>query len=154
MSNRARAVVARVALPAVFFVIVVAAGCGGGGAHPITEFALPAMSSNPIGITAGPDGSLWFTKNNGARIGRITPAGQIDEFAGAVTDYGIAVGPDGSIWFTEGGSNKIGCLTPAGNVTHYPIPTEYSSPRAIAVAANGSIWFTEYSGGKIGRITP
>ena len=59
MSNRARAAFAKSALPAVSFVIVVAVGCGGGGAHPITEFALPAISSNPIGITAGPDGTAF-----------------------------------------------------------------------------------------------
>ena len=29
----------------------------------------------PAGITAGPDGNIWFTEENGNRIGRITPGG-------------------------------------------------------------------------------
>ena len=33
----------------------------------------------PSGITAGPDGNLWFTEA-AATIGRITPAGTVTEF--------------------------------------------------------------------------
>ena len=39
----------------------------------ITEFTIPTTSSIPEGITAGPDGNLWFTENGGNKIGRITP---------------------------------------------------------------------------------
>jgi hypothetical protein len=31
-------------------------------AQTITEFPLPSAGSNPNGITAGPDGNLWFTE--------------------------------------------------------------------------------------------
>jgi streptogramin lyase len=47
----------------------------------ITEFALPGQGSQPYRITSGPDGNLWFTEYQGNKIGRITPAGQITEFA-------------------------------------------------------------------------
>ena len=33
-----------------------------------------------LGITAGPDGALWFTEYWGNKIGRITTAGVITEF--------------------------------------------------------------------------
>src|SRR5260370_39836097 len=57
--------------------------------HPpagiIAEFPLPTSEISPAGITAGPDGNLWFTASTAvgdiSRIGRITPAGQISEFA-------------------------------------------------------------------------
>src|SRR5260370_37288280 len=45
----------------------------------ITEFPLLSNDSGPSGITAGPDGNLWFTQAGG-KIGRITPAGNITEF--------------------------------------------------------------------------
>lgn len=47
----------------------------------INEFSTPTASSRPDGITAGPDGNLWFTENNGNNIGRITTTGVITEFA-------------------------------------------------------------------------
>jgi virginiamycin B lyase len=30
--------------------------------HAITTFATPSVNSNPLGITVGPDGSLWFAE--------------------------------------------------------------------------------------------
>ena len=37
----------------------------------VTEFAIPTPSPKPYGITAGPDGALWFTEYNGTKIGRL-----------------------------------------------------------------------------------
>src|SRR5260370_1150459 len=63
---------------------------GGGTARGTSPRTGPAGESpgrtpdgrdgSPGGITAGPDGALWFTELNGNRIGRITPAGQLREF--------------------------------------------------------------------------
>ena len=95
-----------------------------GGIHAslagrITEFPIPITSSgpssSPVGITAGPNGNLWFTEARGNQIGRISPSGTITEFpvptAGSYPG-GIAAGPDGNLWFTEQGGNMIGRLTP------------------------------------------
>lgn len=37
----------------------------------VTEYALPTTGGAASGITAGPDGALWFTEVDGNRIGRI-----------------------------------------------------------------------------------
>src|SRR5438128_2358664 len=82
----------------------------------ITEFPVPTSSSHPAGITAGPDGNLWFTESNANQIGRITTSGGFTEFPLPTTcgssfgcePIGITAGPDGNLWFTEGGGNKIG----------------------------------------------
>ena len=72
----------------------------------ITHFSA-GLTSNalPQGITAGPDGNLWFTEKSKEGIGRITPAGVITEFTAGLTadsgPNGIAAGPDGNLWFTE-----------------------------------------------------
>src|SRR5258708_18959261 len=50
----------------------------------IREFALPTAGV-PVGITAGPDGNLWFAEEGG-QIGRITPAGVVTEFATPTAD--------------------------------------------------------------------
>ena len=89
----------------------------------ITVFPLLTSESLPFGITAGPDGNLWFTEcisNAGScsysKIGRITPNGQITEFPlPTPTKYnephGITAGPDGNLWFTEEGNGQIGYTT-------------------------------------------
>jgi hypothetical protein len=84
----------------------------------ITEFPLPTPSSYPWGITAGPDGNLWFTEAGSNRIGRITPAGVITTFpllTSSRDPIGITVGPDGALWFVENESDRImrAQLTPA-----------------------------------------
>ncbi len=86
---------------------------GVAGAATITEFPL-TFNSGPGGITAGPDGALWFTEGAANQIGRITTAGALTEFplAAGSGPFGITAGPDGALWFTEGGADKIGRIVP------------------------------------------
>ena len=81
----------------------------------VTEFSAGITAfSQPFGITAGPDGNLWFTEYSGNRIGRITPSGTVTEFSSGITASsglsGITAGPDGNLWFTENNGNRIGRL--------------------------------------------
>ncbi|HKE36395.1 MAG TPA: hypothetical protein VKB39_03135 [Candidatus Baltobacteraceae bacterium] len=85
----------------------------------IKEFSLGMTGHQPVDITAGPDGALWFTYWNAAAVvGRITTAATpstttITEYAipGASATYngwGITSGPDGAIWFTDNIDNVMG----------------------------------------------
>jgi len=129
-------------------------------AGTITEFSIPPAESDPVGITAGPDGNLWFTDSASA-IGRITTKGHVTGFPIPTANsglFGITAGSDGNLWFTEETSNKIGRITTAGLVTEFPLPTTCGSssgcqPLGITAGPDGNLWFTEASGNKIGRIT-
>jgi streptogramin lyase len=62
-------------------------------------------------IAAGPDGAMWFTELTGNKIGRISTAGVVTEYAiptPGSNPIGIAAGPDGALWFAEYLGNKIG----------------------------------------------
>jgi virginiamycin B lyase len=158
--------VLRPALAALGFVLLSASAVR--AAPVLTEFSLPSSTSNPNGITTGPDGALWFTEVGAedkitqnplgpSKIGRITTAGTVTEFATPAANSdprGIAVGPDGNLWFAEAGGNNIGRITTAGVITEFPVPTANSAPNGIAAGPDGNIWFTEQAGNKIGRITP
>ena len=89
---------------------------GDGGPAPL------AALSNPEGIAAGPDGSIYVTDNN--RVRRIAPDGIIDTVAGSatfgfagdggfakqaqlLTPRGVAVGPDGSVYISDSNNNRI-----------------------------------------------
>jgi streptogramin lyase len=119
----------------------------------LREFALPTANSQPQGITAGPDGALWFTEFLRNKIGRVTTAGSISEFSIPAAGTGITAGPDGALWFTESGSNKIGRITTSGSVSEVSVPTANSQPLGITSGPDGALWFTESGSNKIGRIT-
>jgi len=140
----------------------------------IERFALPLPSSTdpidfctvdgePVGITTGPDGNLWFAvdglgaadKGDASRgqIGRITPSGQITLFdAGGNNPREIAAGPDGNLWFTDAQHGAIGRSTLSGEITMFPIPSG-SGARYITAGPDGNLWFTEVAD-RIGRISP
>jgi streptogramin lyase len=134
----------------------------------ITQYALPSPDF-AVGITAEPDGDVWFTDVGSNAIGRITTGsgftrpGQVTEYPIPTPDSGpnkITAGPDGNAWFTEvndetvGASSQIGRITPAGQITEYRIPTALADPVGIAAGADGNLWFAESGGEQIGRITP
>ena len=89
------------------------------------------------------------------KIGRITPAGVITEFAIPTPNSGpraLAAGPDGNIWFSEFHASKIGRITPAGVVTEFALPRPDSGPGDITAGADGNMWFVELSGTMDGRV--
>jgi virginiamycin B lyase len=109
------------------------------------------------GITAGPDGNLWFTEASADRVGNInTTLTTINEFSTGITagaaPAGIATGPDGALWFTESGLNKIGRITTAGTVSNEFALTGLD-PEGITAGNFGTLWFAENGSDQIGRIT-
>jgi virginiamycin B lyase len=108
----------------------------------------------PLAITAGPDGALWFTNQANNSIGRITTGGVVTNYTGTGISGpdGITVGPDGALWFANLGNSTIGRITTGGVVTNY-IGTSISGPEGITAGPDGALWFTNQANNSIGRIT-
>ena len=137
-------------------------------APSIRQFPLPTANSNPLSITAGPDGALWFTEASlgvVAKIGRITTTGVLSEYPlPDLLSYPtyITAGPDGALWFIEEYVNKIGRITTGGMITEYAIPG--NDLGGITAGPDGNLWFTYFvtanpnTGGppigKVGKLTP
>ena len=161
-------------------------------AGAVTEFAVPLVpppagspagtASTPatlVGITAGPDGALWFGGVPG-EVGRITTAGVVNEFAvpavpppagspaetanTVVTPSSITVGPDGALWFI-GAPGAVGRITTTGVVSEFAVPlvppasgspagtaSTLASLTSITAGPDGALWFMSDSG-TVGRIT-
>ena len=131
----------------------------------ISEFPIPTGSREGQGITAGPDGNVWFVERNSnsyaapiSKIGRITPSGTVREFplptleseVGKTSGVReITAGPDGNLWFAD--ANKIGRITPSGTISEFPLTTVYAV--SITAGPDGNLWFTD-SFKNIDRITP
>jgi Immunoglobulin domain/Immunoglobulin I-set domain len=120
-------------------------------AQTFTYFVPPTTNGVPDVITTGPDGALWFTENNGDKIGRITTAGVFTEFSilPASNPTGITTGPDGALWFTTA-SCCMGRITTAGVITEFPS----SLAQSITAGPDGALWFTEINSEAIGRLGP
>lgn len=133
------------------------------GATSITEFPIKASMADPLGVTAGSDGNVWFTDGSPTQhaIGRITPAGVITEFTKGLTSpatpFDIATGPDGNVWFTATGSapnNAIGRATMAGVITEFTTGLNpNAAPSNITPGPDGNLWFLDNSTKAIGRVT-
>lgn len=149
----------------VFALFAVLAGWSGAAraAPRITEYSVPSgsLGRGPRAIAAGPDGALWFA-GIFDKIGRITTAGRITEYAIHGAAYDIAAGPDGAMWFTPGNDRGIWRITTTGAVTEVLNGTGCStfttgcSVGPIARGPDGAMWFTEtppLGSGGIGRIT-
>ncbi len=108
------------------------------------------------GITAGPDGALWFTEGSDTNSGceRMTVDGAISQFPLPKPDSGpfdITVGPDGNLWFTESRGNRIGRITPAGAITEFRLPAPPRGAYSIVASPDDALWFTEDAA--IGRLS-
>lgn len=124
----------------------------------ITEYSLPETENEPVpvGITAGPEESLWFTlryeKTTASdKIDKITTSGKLTEYAlpkcgeSRENPEGIAEGPEGDLWYSDVTCDKIGKMTPSGTITEYKAGSLY--PRDIVAGPEGDMWYTSWGEG-------
>ncbi len=136
----------------------------------VTEFPVAqGFPGTPPGfpgnaMARGSDGNVWFSTNNPVTIGRITPAGQVTQFAdptaGATLAGDFTLGSDGNLWFTSNtfvgrgtvSNGFIGRVTTAGQISEFGTPTAVSFPADITLGSDGNIWFNEDAAHAVGRI--
>jgi virginiamycin B lyase len=124
----------------------------------ITEFTIPTANSQPWGITRGNgDGTIWFTEDNGNKVGRITISTlAMHEFTVPTANAhprGITAFFSQGMWFTEYNASRIGKVATDGTVTDYPTSTPGSHPLGITYGFDSGLWFTESSANNIGRMS-
>ena len=145
--------VRRALLAAAALLCVPAAGAAA-ATPPITEFS--SGVSDAASLTAGPDGNVWFTDLG--KIGRITPAGQITEFANpanpGMMPLSLVLGDDGNLWFTDGGTTReLGTITPAGQITESAAGLlAGTAPTELTAGPNGTLWFLDPGTSHVGRV--
>lgn len=124
----------------------------------IREFPTPTPNSGPRAITPGADRHCWFVETVANAIGRISPDGQITEFAfprASASLRGIDRTPPGGFLITENAANLVARMDGAGHVLdEYPIPTPHAGARAILSLPDGRAFFSEHDAGQIGELVP
>ncbi len=129
------------------------------GVSSITEFSLSSTPAALSGITAGPDGNLWFTDRGASAIGMINPTTHaISLFpvqTAAAWPCGITPGPDGDLWFTEKCADKIGMINPTTHtISEFALPSGLDAPVGITAGPDGNLWFACSASTTIGEINP
>ncbi len=126
----------------------------------VTQYSVTSPPSQPVGITSGPDGALWFTDNyagnpsgNTGSIGRITTTGTLTRYPITVGSQffpqQITAGSDGALWFGQAGG--VTSVTTAGTFTQQASPGV--TPIDITSGPDGALWFTDSQGANIWRVT-
>jgi streptogramin lyase len=119
-----------------------------------TQYA--SGEKHPTGITAGPDGNIWFVESE--HVGRMTPSGGLTTFTipgSKVSAKGIAAGPDGNLWFTESANKTVGKMNTKGEILG-EYKTLTAEPTSIVTGPDKNLWFTMCNilkKAKIGKIT-
>ncbi len=129
------------------------------GLH-IVEYPIPTPNSLAGYIAAGPDGNIWFTERNGAKVARITPQGVITEFR-PVPNHGagyggITTGPNNDIWFIIPTYYNLASLvvemTTSGKlVAKHQVPFSNGD---VVRGPDGNLWFDLNSDSGVARMTP
>jgi virginiamycin B lyase len=131
----------------------------GVAAQVITEYPIPA-GSFPHDPALDPADMVWYTAQQGNKIGRLNPAdGRVTEFAVPTPNsgpHGLVSDSAGNIWFTENNAGKIGKLDPrTGQITEYPMPEAgVRDPHTPVFDQRGILWFTAQNANRIGRLDP
>ncbi len=122
-----------------------------GGAVTVEEYQLPP-GHEPLGITTGADGNVWFVDRRVDSIGRLTLSGKLTEFAmptkGLSPEF-ITTSHAGSVWY--GSYATFGRVGVDGTLTEYPSSTIFF-PYSLTVDAQDDLWFADSNA--IGRRTP
>ena len=122
------------------------------------EYRVPSMNAGISGMVVAPDGTLWFSERNVAKLGRAIPGGIVTELSlPAVLSQptAITVGPDGNVWYTDPGANVIGRVDlETLKITQFPIPSAPGGlPNHITSGSDGNLWYTATRANKAGRVT-
>lgn len=132
---------------------------------PASDFTVPSGQSEPLGITAGTDGALWFSTfiimpgdndAGGSYVGRITTGGAVSSFpvsGGGSLIGGITSGPDGDLWAPgyDAGTSKLALLriTTTGEFTDLDVgaasdaaPEDISEFDSVVATPSGRLWMS------------
>lgn len=129
----------------------------------VGEFSTITPNAGPTSIVQGPDGAMWFTENNVAKIGRMSLTGQMSEFplSPATSATALVAAHDNNFYFTDQTQNQIGQVgVQPGTVAEFGVPSASAFPAPapnvfpgkMILGPDARVYFTEPNTNKIGQL--
>ena len=140
------------------FIILMAIGSVAGSAQEVRYYPVP-QGSHPHDVAPAPDGTVWYTAQAAASLGRLDPStGKVEiiPLGKGSAPHGVIIGSDKAAWVTDGGLNAIVRVDPktkAIKVYRLPGFRENVNLNTATFDGNGILWFTGQSG-VYGRLDP
>jgi virginiamycin B lyase len=127
--------------------------------NEVRRFRIPTAGSQPIFLTADPDGrTLWFPESRADKLGRIDiDTGEIKEYnlpRRGSSPLDVAVDPRTElVYFAAVDGHYIGQLDPeTGEIKEFLTPTPDSSPTSLTFDKQGDLWTSLIDANKIARL--
>ena len=111
----------------------------------VIEYAMLEPRDTPTALAIGPDGTVWFTIDFAAAVGRVRD-GKVERLPKPRTSLepvGIAITNDGAAWFTDSEARQISRMAPSGDISSITLDTPVARLGKVAAAPDGSVWFAE-----------
>ncbi|WP_460503748.1 NHL repeat-containing protein, partial [Hymenobacter agri] len=140
-----------------------------------------AQFYGPEGATVDKQGNVYVADNGNNTIRRITPAGQVDTWAGNLAS-GFADGPSatarfngpidvavdgqGNLYVADYGNQRIRKITPGGTVSTLAgsgtagfadglgAAAQFNGPNGLAVDGQGVVYVSDYENNRIRKVLP
>jgi virginiamycin B lyase len=127
----------------------------------ITKIPMPDDAARDPHTMVFDDGEkhIWFTVQNGNKVGRLTVADfsveTIDVPTPRARPYGIRMAPDGTPWVALFGTNKLASVDPATlELAEHVIPADKALPRRLEITSDGRVWYADFMRGYLGVYDP
>ena len=142
------------------------------------EWQVPTANAQPMGITVGVDGALYFVESHQPgqsqmdKVGRVTSWGTPGDPGFGITDYSLQIGgrtptciasagvsDPTRVWLTEALYGEVATFRTSlhtsglGAGLTYGLSAQQSSSNGIVAGPGNAMWFTESTGNAIGTIT-
>jgi streptogramin lyase len=104
------------------------------------------VAGSPLGISAGPDGNIWFVEFSGNQIGKRSTNGTgytTYGCAGCISPNSIIQGLDGNLWYTDAGGGHLDKITTKGVASIVSAVT--NTPEDLALGSDGNVWTSSSS---------
>jgi virginiamycin B lyase len=124
----------------------------------VTVFDSPE-GRGPYGITAAPNGDVWYASLAGSHIARIDPStGKATVVEPPTPEQGarrVWSDSGGRIWVSEWNAGRLGVHDPAtGRWQEWPLPGDGPMAYAVFVDDQDVVWLTDFGANAIVRFDP
>ena len=112
----------------------------------------------PYGITATPDGTVYYASLAGSYVGQIAPDGSVSVLEPPTPGQGarrVWSDSSGSVWVSEWNAGAVSRYQPAtGTWDTWPLPGAAPQAYAVYVDEAESIWLSDFGGNALVRFDP